>query len=173
MIIRKAEEKDLQTVADIYEEIHTAEENGNVTIGWIRGVYPTIDTAREAYECGELFVQEDDGRIVGAGRINQVQVDVYADGAWEYEALDEEIMVFHTLVISPSVSGKGYGTAFVDFYEKYALDNGCRYLRIDTNERNVKARKLYKKLGYREADIKPCVFNGIEGVQLVLLEKKL
>ncbi len=173
MVIRKATEKDLQAVADIYEEIHTAEESGDVTIGWIRGVYPTIDTARESFECGELFVQEDDGVIVGAGRINQEQVDVYAEGAWQYEAADEEVMVFHTLVISPKVSGKGYGTAFVDFYEKYALSNGCRYLRIDTNERNVQARKLYKKLGYREADIKPCVFNGIEGVQLVLLEKKL
>ena len=32
---------------------------------------------------------------------------------------------------------------------------------------------MYKRLGYREADIAPCVFNGIDGVNLVLLEKKL
>lgn len=36
---------------------------------------------------------------------------------------------------------------------------------------NTGARKLYKKLGYTEADIVSCVFNGIEGVQLVCLEK--
>ena len=55
----------------------------------------------------------------------------------------------------------------------YALENGSPYLRMDTNARNANARALYRKLGYREADIVPCVFNGIEGVQLVLLEKKL
>ena len=33
--------------------------------------------------------------------------------------------------------------------------------------------KFYQKLGYTEIGIVPCVFNGIDGVQLVLLEKKL
>ena len=37
---------------------------------------------------------------------------------------------------------------FVEFYEQYALSNGCPYLRIDTNERNARARAMYKKLGY-------------------------
>jgi len=61
----------------------------------------------------------------------------------------------------------------VAFYEQYALQNGCFYLRMDTNARNTRARALYKSLGYTEPDIVPCVFNGIPGVQLVLLEKKL
>jgi len=81
--------------------------------------------------------------------------------------------VLHTLVISPSVSRQGCGRAFVDFYERYALANGCPYLRMDTNEKNVRARAMYKKLGYTEIGAVPCVFNGIEGVNLVLLEKRL
>ena len=55
----------------------------------------------------------------------------------------------------------------------YARKNGCICLRIDTNEKNENARRLYAKLGYREAGIVPCVFNGIPGVNLVCLEKKL
>ena len=43
----------------------------------------------------------------------------------------------------------------------------------DTNERNTRARAMYKKLGYRESDMVPCQFNGMDGVHLVLLEKKL
>ena len=50
---------------------------------------------------------------------------------------------------------------------------GCRELRIDTNARNVTARTLYQKLGYKEIGIVPTVFNGIPGVNLVLLEKHL
>ena len=44
---------------------------------------------------------------------------------------------------------------------------------MDTNARNKTARKLYAGLGYWEAGIMPCVFNGIPDVQLVCLEKKL
>ena len=40
-----------------------------------------------------------------------------------------------------------------------------------TNEKNKKARALYNKIGYREAGVVPCIFNGIEGVPLVCLEK--
>ena len=57
--------------------------------------------------------------------------------------------------------------------EEYALENGCPYLRMETNERNVRARGFYAKVGYKEIGIVPCIFNGIEGVGLVLLEKKL
>lgn len=82
-------------------------------------------------------------------------------------------MVLHALVVEPACAGKGYGTTFVHFYEQYALEHGCPYLRMDTNVKNQAARRLYARLGYREADIVPCVFNGIAGVQLVCLEKTL
>ena len=167
--IRKAVEADIPAISAIYDRILT----DCPPIGWQKGVYPTEDTARTALAAGDLFTIEDDGAIVGAGRINQVQVDVYYQTPWEHEAPDEEVMVAHTLVIDPAVHSKGYGSAFIAFYEKYALEHGCKYLRIDTNAINTTARALYKKLGYREAAIIPCVFNGIPNVNLVMLEKYL
>lgn len=44
---------------------------------------------------------EDGGRLLGSAMINDIQVDVYKDGKWEYEAADDEVCVLHTLVISP------------------------------------------------------------------------
>lgn len=111
--------------------------------------------------------------IVASAIINQIQVPDYSKGKWVYDAKDEEVMVLHTLAVSPSFSAHGYGKAFVDFYENYAAEHGCRYLRMDTNAGNSRARAMYKKLGYSEAGIIPTVFNGIEGVPLVLLEKRL
>ena len=172
-MIRKALESDIPAVAAIYDKLHTEEEAGRATIGWIRGVYPTEDTARQALSRGDLFVQEDGGAIVGAAIINQTQVAAYYGGPWQYAAEDSEIMVLHTLVIDPDTAGRGYGKQFVAFYEDYAGENGCKVLRMDTNSRNARARAMYAKLGYREAGIVPCVFNGIEGVGLVLLEKVL
>ncbi len=172
-MIRLATKEDIKAIAQIYEDIHTDEEAGKLSIGWQRGVYPTEQTAADSVSKGDMFVCEHDGIIVAAAKINKEQVDVYADGEWEYPAADDQVMVLHTLVVSPKVMSSGTGKEFVRFYEEYALENNCPYLRMDTNERNKRARAFYAKVGYKEIGIVPCIFNGIEGVNLVLLEKKL
>ena len=172
-MFRNATMADLDQVAAIYDRIHTEEEAGRSTVGWIRGVYPTRQTALASIQAGDLFVAEEDGQIVATAKINQEQVPVYASAAWSREAKPQEVMVLHTLVVDPRCSGRGYGTAFVAFYEEYAGAHGCAYLRMDTQEMNRGARRLYASLGYREPGIVPCVFNGIPDVRLVCLEKKL
>ena len=173
-LIRKAREADILAVAGIYDRILAKEEAGLATIGWQRGVYPTEGFARKALAADDLFVLEHEGKICATARINQEQVPEYADGDWmDKDAADSEIMVLHTLVVDPLCAGSGYGTAFVKFYTQYALERGCRDLRMDTNEKNAAARRFYARLGFREAGIVSCAFNGIAGVRLVLLEKKL
>ena len=172
-MIRKAEIKDLDAVDCLYQEIHDAESTGLVTTGWIREVYPVRATAEAALERDDLFVLEENGRILGSGIINQLQVDVYEGAPWKYHVSDEQVCVLHTLVISPAARGKGYGRAFIRFYEDYALQHGYTELRIDTNERNMAARAMYSKYDYQEIDIVPTTFNGIAGVNLVLLEKQI
>jgi GNAT superfamily N-acetyltransferase len=170
MNIREASITDLDSIENIYNEIHTSEESGIQTIGWMRGIYPTRRTAEESIRRGDMFVLENE-QIVGAGIINQTQVDVYFDAPWEYDS--DSVCVLHTLVISPLAAGKGYGRAFVEFYEWWAKEHGLPELRIDTNARNKAARAMYQKLGYKEIGIVPTKFNGIPGVDLVLLEKNL
>lgn len=172
-MFRKANMEDLDRISEIYDKIHMGEENGNVAIGWVRDVYPTRKTAEEAVFKGDMFVEIDKGQIVASAIINQEQVPEYAAATWDYKVADNKVMVLHTLVVSPGLKGNGYGSKFVDYYEEYALLCGCKYLRMDTNEKNMNARRLYKNLGYKEVSIVPSVFNGIEGVRLVCLEKKL
>lgn len=170
---RKATEVDIPAITAIYDHTHDLEERGETTIGWIRGVYPTEETAREALDADDLFVMEEDGAVVAAARINQAQVDCYARANWSFDAAPEQVMVLHTLVVEPAQKGHGFGPQFVQFYEDYARAHGCPVLRIDTNARNQAARRLYARLGYREADIVHCDFNAIRGIDLVCLEKKL
>ncbi len=193
-MIRKAVDSDLDGVEKIYDELHLAEEEGRAVIGWARGVYPVRATAEAALKRGDLFVLEDAGaedpgaedpgtegpgtgacgtEILGAGIINRIQVDVYETAPWEHGADPEEVCVLHTLVISPRAGRRGLGRKFVEFYEAYAKEEHCPELRIDTNARNLAARAMYKKLGYKEIGIVPTVFNNIPGVDLVLLEKWL
>lgn len=57
-IVRKANETDLEAISTIYEKIHDLEEKGKQTIGWIRNIYPTSQTAREAIKRKDMFVLE-------------------------------------------------------------------------------------------------------------------
>ena len=172
-MFRKAEPRDLDAIAAIYDRIHDNEEAGKTTIGWVRSIYPTRATAQSSIEFGDMYVEEVDGVVIAAAKINQEQVPEYANAQWQWDAPEEKILVLHTLVVDPEKGRGGYGKAFVAFYEDMARNMGCPYLRMDTNVRNVIARQLYKGLGYAEVGIVDCQFNGIPGVQLVCLEKKV
>ena len=172
-MIRLAKEDELARVAEIYEQIHGEIEAGRATVGWIRGVYPTLQTAREAYQRGELYILEEGGEILAAAKLNQAQEKEYAQVDWLYPAEEQEVLVMHTLVVAPKAGSRGLGRAFAAFYEELAKERGCKVLRIDTNEKNLRARALYKSIGYREAGVVPCTFNGIPNVPLVCLEKKI
>lgn len=172
-MFRQASEDDIVSVAGIYEEIFEQEKQGLAHIGWIPGVYPTRDTAHTALTRGELYVYEENGTVLASAIINQSQVDAYKEGNWQYPAPTEQVMVLHTLTVSPAAGKRGIGKRFVAFYENQAASRSCPYLRMDTNAINTRARALYKSLGYREIGIVPCTFNGIPDVRLVLLEKKL
>lgn len=172
-MIRKAIQQDIEGINKIYEAIIKKEEEHIFCVGWKKGVYPTADTAQKALHKNELYVLEDNNCIVASAIINQTQVPEYKNCNWAYQASDDEIMVLHTLVVDPEKSNKGYGKMFVEFYERFSVQSGAKYLRMDTNAKNLIARKFYKNIGYTEAGVVSCIFNGIEGVQLICLEKKL
>lgn len=170
----KAGAGDIPAIAEIYDRIHTLEETGSVSIGWNRKIYPTAETAREAIAAGDMYIAKCGGEIVASARINKEQVHpTYDEVKWKYEAEPEEVMVIHTLVVDPERGREGIGRDFVKFYEDLAAAEGCKVLRLDTNERNLRARAMYSSLGYQETEIRPCTFNGIKGVDLVCLEKKI
>lgn len=172
-MIRRATKEDIASIVKIYNAILDKEEAGETQIGWVRGVYPTEETALDSLEKQTLFVCEDEGTIVATAKIDQSQMAQYMECEWEYKVPDCEVMVLHTLAVDPNYARRGYGRALVAFYEQYALENQCHYLRMDTNEKNLPARKMYNDLGYTEVGIVEGVFNGIPGVHLVCLEKKV
>lgn len=167
--IRKATYRDVAEIVKIYE----AAAEATPPMGWVKRVYPTEEDASDALSQGTLYVMTDAERVAATAIINQKQVDVYGKCPWIYEAENGEVLVLHTLAVSPEFRGRGYGSAFVRFYEDEARRRCCKVLRMDTNAVNTPARALYKKLGYREAGIIPCTFNGIDSVELVCLEKKV
>ena len=161
-MFRKAVPGDLDQIAAIYDAIHTEEESGRATIGWIRAIYPTRQTAADAIRAGDMYVAEEEGRIVASAKIDQTQVPEYADAPWSRDEAPDAVLVLHTLVVDPSYKGRGCATRFVHFYEDLGRKRSCTALR-----------SLYAGLGYQEVGIVSCDFNGIPGIRLVCLEKLL
>lgn len=172
--IRKAASYDIDALELIYEHVHDAIESGNETTGWRRGIYPTRKTAEAALKRGDMFIFEtDDKKPAASAIINKIQVDTYNLCNWKTPAEPDKVMVLHTLSVDPEYIGHGIGKAFIKFYEEYAVKHGCKALRMDTNALNTKARAMYKKLGFTESGIIPCTFEGLDGINLVCLEKAL
>ena len=174
---RKAAESDLDAIERIYDKSHDAEEAGLTTTGWLRGIYPVRAVAEAALDRDDLYVAEltneehPEPLIAATGIINQIQVDVYDLCDWIYTGPDDDVSVLHTLAVDPDARGHGVGPAFVKFWEDLARTQNCSILRIDTNIINRKARAMYARLGYIESGIVPTEFNGIPGVDLVMMEK--
>lgn len=172
--IRKAMQADVPAVAGIYDRILLKEEAGQVTIGWLRGVYPTEQTARAALAADDLFVME--ATVLSARRRASIRCR-YRNTETPTGAMrtcrKTRLWCCTRWWSTPCALGGGFGTAFVSFYEQYAKAHACRYLRMDTNVINKAARRFYAKLGFYESGVIGCVFNGIPDVKLVCLEKKL
>lgn len=78
MMIRKATAADIPAIAAIYNALLGREEQGLLTTGWTRGIYPTEQTALDALTAGTLYVLEDEGRVTAAAKIDQHQMPQYA-----------------------------------------------------------------------------------------------
>lgn len=172
--IRQAEPDDINGIARIYSAIHDEIEQGRYQMKWARDLYPTREWAEQHIADGDMYVMEERfGGVAAAAVINHTPLPEYADGTWRQFSDYSRILVLHTLVVHPRHQRKGYGTAFMKFYEQMGVSHGCFRLRLDTQAIDTPARELYRRMGYKEMDRVPCQFKGIEDIDLVLIEKIL
>lgn len=143
-----AREEHLEIVATQYAAIH---EDLAKTINyprWPLGIYPTSEDASDAILKKELYVFEVDGCIVGSVILNQFQDEGYHQASWLVHATKDQVMVIHTLAISPEYKGQGYGGQIIENIKALAIHNNCLALRLDITQNNLPARYLYQKHGF-------------------------
>ena len=56
----------------------------------------------------------------------------------------------YSLAVDPASAGCGVGRAILDAAEGIALTRGCRSVRLEVHEQNIRAIACYSKAGYRE-----------------------
>lgn len=172
-MIRKGTAADLDGCAQVYEE-HVKYEAAHINYtNWITGNYPVRATAEKALAAGTLYVDEEDGVIVGCANLNHIQPAEYARIPWSIPAGEDEVLVIHTLVFRPTHTGGGRGRRFVTFAEELARAQGCKVIRLDTYEGNEPAKAFYPKLGYRYAGITEFFFEQLIWENLICYEKAI
>lgn len=172
-MIRKAAAADLPGIGAIYEAIFDREDQGPVYTNWLRGTYPTVDSARQVLEAGTLYVGEEDGVLWGVVNLNGIQLPEYDQIPWTIPAEREEVGVIHTLCIHPGHAGRGYAKQMAAFCEETARAQGKTVIRLDTWEGNAPANHLYPSIGYRFAGSTEFFFQGYIHEILNCYEKKL
>ncbi|MGL5867906.1 GNAT family N-acetyltransferase [Clostridium chrysemydis] len=142
MKLRKATRDDLNNFEDILNRVL---EVGKVTgLNWTEN-YPRKIHFEEDLKNDELYVLEDNKEIIGAVCLND-KYDI------NYNKINfsnsKRALLIHRLMIDGKFSNKGYGKKMIREIEKFALDNGYDSIKLDTNEKNKIAQKLYFGSGY-------------------------
>lgn len=173
-MIRLAVEADLPAIGAVYEEVLDLEDARPASYtNWLRGTYPTVDTARKALEAGELWVALEGDDLYASFILNGTQLPEYDNIPWQFRAERDKVAVIHTLVVSPRYSRRGKARELVAFCEAESRRRGWTVMRLDTYEGNHPANAMYPRLGYRLAGGTEFFFQGYIHEILNCYEKEL
>jgi GNAT superfamily N-acetyltransferase len=100
-----------------------------------RGVHghahAAIGLPDQMWSAANVFVQSDDGEILGGALGNTWGLWLYVSDVW----------------VDPAIRGKDYATKLMAAIERLAIERRCTYSYLDTF--SFQARPMYEKLGYK------------------------
>ena len=119
--------------------------------------YPTVDLIREDIKIGKGYVLKIDGVIAGYMFIDFSGGPAYLNIKGEWRS-DEKYAVVHRMAFSKDFQGKGLSGIAFELIEKLCLENGVKYIRMDTDFPNKRMQHVMTKNGFVNCGI--IVFQG-------------
>ncbi|WP_102029330.1 GNAT family N-acetyltransferase [Salirhabdus sp. Marseille-P4669] len=142
-MIRHAEYKDLSKIMEIENQSREImQKEGNEQ--WDES-YPLAAHYEGDIKESNLFVYEEDNRILGVACISNYGHQEYNDINWTYNG---PYYCIKRLAVDPKTRGKGIALKFYQAAEEIALENGVHLIRTDTYSKNKGAVKLFEKANY-------------------------
>lgn len=80
---------------------------------------------------------------------------------YSHEAGGLELWV-EELYLRPEVRGKGMGSAFFDYLRDYAAAHDVRRLRLEVEEENTGAMRLYARMGFAALDYRQMIREDVK-----------
>ncbi len=109
--------------------------------------YPDPETVRKDILNGNLHVFRENEVIFAAMCLDNRQPDEYSELEWEF---GDSYLVVHRLGVHPSFRNRGIAEKMMIYAEEFAANNQFTSIRLDVISKNLQARRLYEKTGYRK-----------------------
>lgn len=106
-------------------------------------------------------------RLIGEGKVFCGEYAGQIAGILVLKEYDAYLLLDNVAVF-PSFQGRGFGKELLVFAEDYAAEKNYQEIRLYTNIKMTENTALYKKLGYRQYDLK-----HEDGYQRVYFKKSL
>ena len=109
--------------------------------------YPNKLAFTKDIERGELYVLENDNRIMGCIVISTLMDDEYIPVHWLTE--NSKNLYIHRVAVHPEFQGQGNAQQLMTFAENFGKDHGYVSIRLDTFSQNKRNQNFYEQRGYQ------------------------
>lgn len=110
------------------------------------GLYPTAEDFEADIKKENLYVAEENGKIIALYVISGESDEAYNNAEWKYPR--ETSLVIHRFCVSPGFQNRGIGKKLLNKIESQIKSMGYDSVRLDVFKKNPYAQKLYRNNGY-------------------------
>lgn len=132
MNIRNMEEKDINSVAILLNDYRIFYNKSNELASCEQFLKDRFDN-----DDSQIFVAELDDEVVGFAQIYPTFSTVSLQRAY----------ILNDIFVSEKARNTGAGRKLIEKSFEYAEENNARYICLETGKDNMKAQKLYEKMG--------------------------
>ncbi len=113
--------------------------------------YPSFKAFENDVNRKELYVLEEEEKIIGVIALTSLIDDEYLDINWLTP--NNNNLYIHRLAITPKYQGRGKAQILMGFAEDFARKNKYISIRLDTFSKNLRNQKFYEKRGYKKLGV--------------------
>ncbi|MCM1505656.1 MAG: GNAT family N-acetyltransferase [Ruminococcus flavefaciens] len=139
MNLRKAEQKDIDIVTEMYRGVIGI----NCSL-WTED-YPTRENAVQDFRNGNLYIFESNNEIIGACSVETDSVFKNND-FWKIN--DGTQCEIARIVIAPKYQGNGYAKIMLEKLIETLFEKGCNSVHLFVAKSNIPALETYKNLKF-------------------------
>ena len=109
-------------------------------------LYPTAEDFEDDIKRENLYVAEENEKIIALYVISSESDEAYNNAEWKYPR--ETSLVLHRFCVSPGFQNKGIGKKVLMKIESQIKSMGYDSVRLDVFTKNPYSQKLYRNNGY-------------------------
>ena len=143
MVIRKAQEKDIERIYQLLEQVLRVHANGRPDVFKGKGSKYSREQIKDIIACEKtpVFVADDNGTIKGYAFLEiEDRAETGALNAIKSLYVDD-------ICVDESARGQGIGTLLYEKAKELAKEKNCYNLTLNVWDFNKNALKFYEKLG--------------------------